>query len=83
MCMIKLHVEEAPSVRLRMAAMWRLGIRQTYVRSLTSKICAQGVHGGRHDPAYGFKEVVTALVEFCNLFILEGAFRKPDTMQKG
>ncbi len=39
-------------------------------------------HGGRHDPAYGFKEGVTALVEFCKLSIAEGTFSKPDTMQR-
>ena len=35
------------------------------------------------DVAYSFKEGVRTLVELCNLFILEGTFRKPETTQKG
>ena len=32
------------------------------------------------DVAYGFKEGVTTLVELCNLSILEGTLRKPDSI---
>lgn len=49
---------------------------------LTSKACAQGVMVVSIDAASGFKEGVTAIVEFCNLFIWEGTSGKPDTMQK-
>ena len=46
---------------------------------LTIKACAQGLMLVAIDAASGFKEGVTAIVEFCNLIIWEG---KPDTMQK-